>query len=181
MKSNAGFTLVEVMVACLIGVLVLAAVIAIQMMSTRTFAEGSADVMLERTGNMIMERIVRGPAGRYGLREARLSTIVATGGSESLVSFTVDRNDPPTFDTSDDTQCAVYLAGYEGARKVMYDPDTSVEDNEIELHPEALVSEMNVTVFADYVDVELVLQHTVQPFGSEMEVRVSTSVQPRCQ
>jgi prepilin-type N-terminal cleavage/methylation domain-containing protein len=181
MKANAGFTLVEVLVASLIALLVLGAVISIQMMSTRTFAEGSADVLLERTGNLIMERIVRGPSGDGGLREARLSTVSATGGSAPRITFSVDKNNPPTFSTADDTQCAIYLEGAGDARKVMYDPDTTIAGNEVALHPEALVTEMNVTVHPKYVDIELVLERTVQPFDSAMEVRVSTSVRPRCE
>lgn len=180
MKRNAGFTLVEVLVASLIGLLVLAAVVAIQMMSTRIFAEGSADVLLERTGNIIMERIVRGPAGYYGLREARLST-VSVSGNPPRITYSVDKNNPPTFSTADDTQCAIYLEGAGDARKAMYDPDTTVANNEIELHPEAVVSAMNVTAHTNYLDIELVLRRTVQPFNSAMEVRVSTSVRPRSQ
>lgn len=178
MKSNAGFTLVETMVAALIAFLVLAAVLAIQMMSAHTFAEGSADAMLERTGNMIMERIVRGPAGQYGLREARFGTVVVSGGPTPHIAYMVDRNNPPTFDTSDDTACAIYL---DASNTIIYDPDTSVEDDEIELNAEPVIHQMTVIQHADTIEIELVLQQIVQPFESAMQVRISTSISPRVQ
>jgi prepilin-type N-terminal cleavage/methylation domain-containing protein len=176
MKRNAGFTLVEVMVASLIGLLVLAAVIAIQMMSTRTFAEGSADAKLERAGNLVLEKIVRGPSGQYGLREARLGTVCVSEGPMGYITFQVDRNDPPTFDTTDDTQSAVYL-DYEGV--ITYDPDTSICGDEVALNAGARVAQMIVSKDKNSVTIELVLQETVHPFESTMEVRVRTSVKPR--
>ena len=176
MKPKAGFTLVEVMVATLLGMLVLAAVIAIQMMSTRTFAEGTTDAKLERLGNMILERIVRGPSGQYGLREARLDTLQVYESEWPYISYLVDRNDPPTFDPSDDTQSSIYL-DYEG--KIIFDPNVTVENDEVVLNDQPVVLEMNVTKQPGHVEIELVLQEIVQPFASAMQVRVSTSVHPR--
>jgi prepilin-type N-terminal cleavage/methylation domain-containing protein len=176
MRSNRGFTLAEIMVAVLIGGLVIGAVIAIQMMSTRTFAEGSADAKLERVGNLALDKIVRGPSGQYGLREARLDTVYVSEGPLGYITFQVDRNDPPTFDTSDDTQSAVYL-DYEGT--ITYDPDTGVYGDEIALNAGAPAAQMNVSKDNNSVSIELVLQETVHPFGSTMEVRVRTSVKPR--
>lgn len=176
MKPKAGFTLVEVMVASLLGVLVLAAVITIQMMSTRTFAEGTADAKLERLGNMILERIVRGPSGQYGLREARLDTVQVYQSEWPYISYMVDCNDPPTFDTSDDTECSIYV-DYEG--RIIFDPDTSVDNDEVALNSQPVILEMNVSKQAGHVEIELVLQETVQPFASAMQVRLSTSVHPR--
>jgi prepilin-type N-terminal cleavage/methylation domain-containing protein len=176
MKSKAGFTLVEIMVASLISVLVVAAIYTIQMMSTRTFAEGTTDARLERLGNMILERIVRGPSGQYGLREARFDTLQVYQSEWPHISYMVDRNDPPTFDTSDDTECSIYV-DYEG--RIIYDPDTSLDNDEVILNSRPVVHEMNVTKHADHVEIELVLQETVQPFDSAMQVRVSTSVRPR--
>jgi type II secretory pathway pseudopilin PulG len=176
MRSNTGMTLVEIMVAMLLGMLVLAAIVAVQMMSTRTFAEGTTDAMLERTGNSILERIVRGPAGQYGLREARFSTVTISGGATPVLTYMVDRNDPPTFDTSDDTECAIYLSP---TGLIVYDPDTSVGGDEVNLNSEAIVSTLNMTKNDTYVEIELILQHTVRPFDSAIQVRVSTCVQPR--
>ena len=176
MKSKAGFTLMEMLVASMLGVLVLAAVMTLQMMSTRTFAEGTTDARLERLGNMILERIVRGPSGQYGLREARFDTLQVYESAWPCISYMVDRNDPPTFDTSDDTECSIYV-DYEG--RIIYDPDTSVDNDEVALNNQPVVHEMNVTKQPGRVDIELVLQETVQPFASVMQVRVSTSVHPR--
>ncbi len=176
MKPKTGFTLVEVMVASLLAVFVVAAVYTIQMMGTRTFVEGSTDARLERLGNMILERIVRGPSGQYGLREARFDTLQVYESAWPHISYMVDRNDPPTFDTSDDTECSIYV-DYEG--RIIYDPDTSVENDEIALNSQPVVSEMNVTRQSDHVEIELVLQETVHPFETVVEVRISTSVHPR--
>jgi len=176
MRSKSGLTLVEVMVGMLLGMLVLAAIITVQMMSARTFAVGTADAMLERTGNLVLDRIVRGPAGQYGLREARFDTVSVSGGATPVLSFMVDRNDPPTFDTSDDTACAVYL-NPEGI--IMFDPDTSVDADEIELNKETIIGEMNLTKTNSCVEIELILRRTVQPFDSALEVRISTCVRPR--
>jgi len=159
MKSKAGFTLVEVMVASLLGVFVVAAVFTIQMMSTRIFAEGTTDARLERLGNMILERIVRGPSGQYGLREARFDTLQVYESEWPYISYMVDRID------------------YEG--RIIYDPDTGVDNDEVALSSRPVVHEMNVTKQLDHVEIELVLQETVQPFESAMQVRVSTSVRPR--
>lgn len=176
MRSNAGMTLVEIMVAMLLGMLVLAAIVSIQMMSTRTFAEGTTDAMLDRTGNMILERIVRGPAGQYGLREARFSTVTASGGATPVLTYMVDRNDPPTSSTTDDTECAVYLTP---GGLIVSDPNTGLAGDEINLNSEAIIHELNMTKHNDYVEIELVLQRTVQPFNSAIEVRVSTCIRPR--
>lgn len=176
MKTKTGFTLAEMMVAVLIAGLVIGAAISIQMMSTRTFAEGSVDAKLERAGNLALEKIVRGPSGQYGLREARLDTVYVSEGPMGYITFQVDRNNPPTFDTSDDTQSAVSL-GYDGV--ITYDADTSVYGDEVAVNSGAFVSQMNVSEDNDSVSIELVLQETVQPFDSTMEVRVSTAVKPR--
>ena len=51
--------------------------------------------------------------------------------------------------------------------------------DELALNSGPFVSQMNVSKNNDSVSIELVLQKTVQPFDSTMEVRLSTAVKPR--
>lgn len=124
-----GFTLVEMMVALVTAIMLIGGVYLVYLMGLRSWAEGSSNVALERTAGVLMDKIVRGVNGRFGLREADIGLITISADGHS-VTFLADKNDPPTAWNSDDTTSRFYQLG----TKVWYDPNASVAGDEIALN-----------------------------------------------
>ena len=75
-----GFTIVEVLLATIILLLVVAGVSAVYLMALTTWHEGGAQVMLQRGASIAMEKMVRGIDGTDGIRESKSVTC----GSDSI-------------------------------------------------------------------------------------------------
>jgi prepilin-type N-terminal cleavage/methylation domain-containing protein len=124
-----GFTLVEMMVALVTAIMLIGGVYLVYLMALRSWAEGSSNVALERTAGVLMDKIVRGVNGRFGLREADIGLITISADGHS-VTFLADKNDPPTAWNSDDVTSRYYQLG----TNIYYDPNSSVAGDEIRLN-----------------------------------------------
>ncbi len=99
-----GFTMVEVLMACSVGVIVLGVMMILLVQSLRIWRDGSAMMQLTFQSRMARERVLRGLDGRNGLRQAssRSFAITPGGGSLDRLLFRVDPGDWPTADPGDD-------------------------------------------------------------------------------
>ncbi len=172
-KNNSGFTLVEVMVASLISMIILGGVVVLFLTSLDTWTVGGADIRLERCAGLMIEKVIRGVGGKYGLREAdQTSIVVDLGGTR--ITFSVDKNDPPTYSISDDTTVSIYYDGVN--RRVIYDPDTSVSGDQFEISRGAVVENVTFTHNGDMVDITVLLSDTVTTASKTVEMEFQTSV-----
>lgn len=172
-KNNSGFTLAEILIASTISMVLLGGILAIFLTSLNTWILGSTDMSLERYGTFTLEKIVRGMGGRYGLREANGST-VAIDADANGITFTVDKNDPPTSSASDDTTVRVYLDSGNG--NMMYDPDTSIAGNAVNISKEGVVKDITFTRNGDVITVDVWVSKDVTPSSKTIEMRFQTSV-----
>ncbi len=156
MKKEDGFTLSEILIASAIAVIILAGLIAIYIMSLQTWSEGSSDAYLERNGNLIMEQLIRGRRGRYGLREATTGSIVIDADGNGI-TFGVDKNNTPTATTWDDTTCRFYLSN----NRVMYDPDTSVPGDEEAVNTKGNVENITFRRENNYIKIQLTMKEQI--------------------
>ncbi len=124
-RGLSGFTLGETMVGASIAVVILAGLLTVLVMSVLAWQEGSADLNLQSSGRLIIEKIIRGPGGRFGLRESAEGAITIDQEGKRI-TFLVDKNNPPTYTRSDDTQSRVYFQ----ANQIMYDPSTAAVGDE---------------------------------------------------
>jgi prepilin-type N-terminal cleavage/methylation domain-containing protein len=129
MRRQHGFTLAEMMVALIAGIILIGGVCLIFLMTLRCWQEGSSVAALERTAGTTMEKIVRGVYGRFGLREANIGTVQLSADGQS-VTFQVDKHDPPTPSYSDDVTSRYYQLG----TRLWYDANVSVAGDTIPLN-----------------------------------------------
>lgn len=172
-KSNHGFTLVEIIVASAISVMVLAGISAVFFTSLEVWTVGSTDVRLERTGSLLLERIVRGASGMYGLREANSDSVTIDPDSKHI-TYSVDKNDPPTYVIDDDTTVRIYHD--KAYRRLMYDPDTSVGGDEFEISLNGVVEDISFTSSGNRVNIEVLLSDNVVTPDKTVQTRFNTSV-----
>jgi len=152
MKRNNGFTIIEIMIALVASVILIGGVLSIYLMSLRTWREGSMDAALERTAGIIMEKIVRGPYGRFGIREADIGTVDVSESGNAVV-FMVDKNDPPTPEISDDVTSRYYQAG----TQAIYDPNTAVVGDETVLNRFGDVNQLGFSLRDQVLTADLVI------------------------
>jgi len=152
MRRNNGFTLTEMLVAMVTSVMLIGGVWLVYLASMRSWLEGSRNAGLERTAGMILEKIVRGPYGRFGLREADIGEVQVSESGDS-VTYLVDKNDPPTTWNNDDTISRYYQSG----TQVIYDPDTSVEGDEQVLNSFGDVEQLTFSLNGELLTARLVL------------------------
>lgn len=152
MRRKNGFTIAEMMVSMIAAVMLIGGVWLIYLMSMRSWAEGSRNAGLERSAGIVIEKIVRGANGRFGIREADIGTVQVSVSGDS-VTFMVDRNDPPTAWNSDDVTSRYYKLG----TMVMYDPDTSVAGDELVLNRFGDVEELLFSLSGEVLTAKVVL------------------------
>ena len=129
MRGQRGFSLAEMIVAIIGAVVLIGGVWCVYLLTVRIWKEGSSVAALERTAGLIMDKIARGANGRFGLREADIGSVEVSEDGTS-VTFTVDKQDPPTPWNSDDTSSRYYQDG----NRILYDPDISIPGDEIPLN-----------------------------------------------
>lgn len=172
MRRENGFTLPELLVALSLSVMIIGGILAVYLMSIRCWRDGSADVGLERTGGIVMEKIVRGVSGRFGVREANIGTVQVSESGDS-VTFMVDKQDPPTPWNSDDFTSRYYQLG----TQVMYDPDTSISGDELPLNRFGDVEELNFSLSGHVLTASLTLAaDTPGAMSHTLTGRVQTDV-----
>lgn len=170
MRKNSGFTLAELLVASSISVLVAISVVALFAMTNRTWREASANVVLQSNGRLILNQLVSGSHGRFGLREANFQTIAIENGGNSIL-FYVDKLTNPSYPESDDTECRYYLHD----DRIWYDPDTSIEENEYPLVLNGKVENITFTKNSSCIDIDLIMKDYAS-IRSDAYVRLRTSV-----
>jgi prepilin-type N-terminal cleavage/methylation domain-containing protein len=84
-----GFTIVEVSLATVIMLLVVAGTAAVYLMAMTTWHEGGAQVMLQRGASIAMEKMVRGVDGTDGIRESQ--SVACSSGSIQYTSGIDDK------------------------------------------------------------------------------------------
>ena len=172
--SRAGFTLIEILIAIAIFVVVMTIVMSVFIAGLRTRAEGAANMALEREGSVILERIMRGLYGAGGLREARRDT-VTVGSRGDTLTFSVDRNDYPTLQPSDDTTSLIYLL--EG--EVYYRPDLEVSETARISTAEGHVESLQFTRTSDGLDIEIKLSSDLPVTDRRAFIHLTKSVTMR--
>lgn len=152
MKRQDGFTLPEMLIAIITSVMLVGGVWLAYLMSMRSWVEGSRNVGLERSAGLILEKIVRGTNGRFGLREADIGEVQLSESGDS-VTFLVDKNDPPTHWNWDD----VTSRFYQSENQALYDPDTSISGDEIVLNKFGDVEQLTFSLSGDVLTAGIVL------------------------
>ena len=152
MRRENGFTLVEILVSLIAAVGLLGGIITVYLMSIRSWAEGSTNASLERTAAIVIEKVVRGPSGRFGIREADIGTMQVSADAKS-VSYTVDRQDPPTPWYTDDVTSRYYQLG----TRIWHDPNSAVGGDEIALNRFGDVEDADFILSGQVLTVRLVL------------------------
>ncbi len=170
MRNNSGFTLAEILMATAISVLIAIAVLTIFMMASRTWSEASANVVLQSNGRLILNQIARGGHGKFGLREANYSSLTIEEGGKSI-RFAVDKNEPPTYVTDDDTTSRFYLQD----ERIWYDPDINSGGDEYPLVNRGRVHDVSFIKNGSYVTVELLMKDYASP-RTDAYVKLTTNV-----
>jgi type II secretory pathway pseudopilin PulG len=154
-SSVRGFTLAETMVAICIFMIIMAGLLSVFTMSMQAWKEGSRDLSLQSSGRMIIEKIVRGPGGRFGLREAAEDDVTVDEDGKGITFF-VDRNNPPTYDKLDDTEVKIYFEN----NSIMYDPSTQVYGDEVPLIRFGRVEDVQFQIDGKAVKIDLWMRET---------------------
>jgi prepilin-type N-terminal cleavage/methylation domain-containing protein len=165
-RRERGFTLPEMIISLIASVMLIGGVYLVYLMGMRSWAEGSSNVALERTAGVLMDKIVRGVNGRFGLREANIGAVTVSEDGRS-VTFQVDKNDPPTAWNSDDVTSRYYQVGTD----VWYDPNISVGGDEILLNRFGEVEDLVFSMSAYVLTARLSLT-TPAPLTTERRLSV---------
>jgi type II secretory pathway pseudopilin PulG len=165
-----GFTLTETLVAASIAMIVLAGVVSVFFMSMRAWKEGSGDVSVQSSGRLIIEKIVRGRGGRFGLREAAEGDVTVDENGKGI-TFLVDKNTPPTYESSDDTPVRVYF--YKGS--IIYDPSTQSYGDEVPIVRFGAVEDLEFKIEGAAVHINLRMRETSQ-ITNPSQVKFQTKV-----
>jgi len=152
MRRKNGFTITEMIMALLAGTVLIGGILAVYIMSIRSWREGSIDAGLERTAGLVMEKLARGANGRFGLREADIGTVQVSADGTS-VTYMVDKQDPPTPWNSDDVTCRYYKSG----TRIFYDPNTAVSGDEQVLTRFGDVEQLTFSLSGDVLTANLVM------------------------
>jgi type II secretory pathway pseudopilin PulG len=169
-RAASAFTLAEMMVAIFVSTLALAALMTLFAMSLHAWNDGSVDLSLQSSGRLIMEKIVRGPSGLFGLREAGEEDVTVDANGKGI-TFLVDKNTEPTFTREDDTQLRIfYLDG-----RVMYDPSSEFVGDEVPLASFGRVEDICFEVNGNEVKIELWMGETASQ-GPAARVKLQTKV-----
>jgi type II secretory pathway pseudopilin PulG len=156
-RSVEGFTLAETMVGILIFMIVIGGLLSVFTMSMLAWKEGSRDVTLQSSGRLIIEKIIRGPGSRFGLREATEGEVTIDPDGKGI-AFSVDKNNPPTYSRNDDTETRIYLQNNE----IIYDPSTSIEGNEMPVVSFGRVEDLRFELNGKTVNIDLWMTETSQ-------------------
>ena len=169
-RATDGFTLSETMVGIFVSTLALAALMTIFSMSLHAWNDGSVDLSLQSGGRLIMEKIVRGPSGLFGLREAGEGDVTVDVSGKGI-TFLVDKNTQPTFSRHDDTQLRIF---YQDGR-VMYDPSSEFVGDEVPLVSFGQIEDIRFEVNGNQVKIELWMGDTPSQ-GPASRVKLQTKV-----
>jgi type II secretory pathway pseudopilin PulG len=169
-RSLRAFTLVETLVAVLIFTIIAAGLMAVFSMSLHAWKEGGMDISLQSSGRLIIEKIVRGPAGLFGLREAGEGDVTVDTDGRGI-TFLVDQNTDPTFSRLDDTEVRIYFQ----EDKIIYDPSSEFVGDELPIVSFGKVEDVLFEVSGSTVNVELWMRDTsgdVHPSKVKLQTKV---------
>ena len=172
-RDTRGFTLVEVLVASALAIIIMGGIITLFLTSIETWKVGAAEVKIERNGSLALEKMVRGSGGTSGLREANPRSVVIYAGGAGI-TFSVDKNDPPTSTLSDDTTVRIYFEAENN--NLIYDPDVFVANDEFIIVEDGSVAELNFSKTGDVIDINVRFFEQVTPRGRSVDMQFNTSV-----
>lgn len=161
----------EILVAVLLMGIVMTAIMTGVLSSLSLWARGDTEAEIESNGRLILEQIARGRYGMYGLKEANLDALTISQ-QGSAIEFYIDKNDPPTPKTTDDTGCRYYLI----QNKVYYDPDISVSGNETPITSHGRVESLVFTKTGGFISIDLTVKDTPPASDKPIETKLSTGV-----
>jgi Tfp pilus assembly protein PilE len=173
-RRQYGFTLAEIMVALIVAMVVIGGVYLAYLMGLRSWQEGSAVAALERSAGFIMDKICRGPHGRFGLREATPTTVQVSENGQS-VTYKVDKVNPPTPVNRDDTTCRCYCNG----NRVWHDPDVdlSMAADDVPLHRFGEVETLNFSFLSPQrLKVDLTIADPRLHMKRRVSLRMTTGI-----
>lgn len=136
LRKNSGFTLVEVMVATGIFLFAVSITFSVMLTSLRMDRNTQSEAILHQQGAKILNRIVMGEQGKFGLLKASLSSI-SISPDQTGISFSADTNSTFTVSTADDVAMSFSYSDADGDpatyedNTVVFDPDTAVAGNEL--------------------------------------------------
>jgi type II secretory pathway pseudopilin PulG len=161
-----GFMLIELLILMAIMGLIVACAWGVYFMSMNAWEIGGGQLVIQQEARIAMDQIIRGPAGRHGIREG-------VSGSLNLISSEhlevgVDMNDPPTPFPLDDTTIGVWSNG----TQLIFDPDTNVPNNEVVLteHLSTTAQGLTITVNGRTVTIVLNMHHVVNRQHVDLEL-----------
>lgn len=154
-NNRKAFTLIELLIASLIGTLVVAGVWFIYLMSTNIWKEGYVQVTLQQEAGLAMDKMVWGMDERNAIREASSVSIPN--------SYTIKYTSG-----IDSVERSFYLENGE----ILYDPDTSSTDDEYAIAED--VSSLTFSQTGDVVTITLNAQQDVR--GKYINVLLTTRV-----
>ncbi len=156
-RSAGGFTLGETMVGLFIFMIIMAGLLTVFTMSMLAWKEGSRDINLQSAGRLIIEKLMRGPGGRFGLRESAEDDVTVDNDGKGI-TFSVDKNDPPTFSKDDDTEARFYFQ----SERMMYDPSTGIVGDEVPVLARGRVEDVQFQQNGKALTINLWLTETSQ-------------------
>lgn len=152
----------ETLLSSFILIFVVGCGVAVYLMSLTTWKEGSAQISLQREASAAMEKMVRGVNGMNGIREANTVSII----SGSTIRYT---------SAIDSVQRSFYLS----SGKIMYDPSTTVADNEYSIAENVRSNGLSFSLSADSKIVTISLGMGTQVRDKNIYVDLATKVQLR--
>jgi prepilin-type N-terminal cleavage/methylation domain-containing protein len=123
LRNPRGLTIVELLVAAVILSFVMAATVAVHIMSLRMYRDSQAEALLFTEGLYALEMIQRGDSGLHGLMKGRSDTVVINA-DQDRIDFLADQNADYTETLADDVAMAMYFDNGDG-------DDATLEDNSI--------------------------------------------------
>ncbi len=161
-RYQKGFTIIELVIVTAIMGLVIGGVIAIYIMGTTAWKEGSVQVALQRGGSIAVEKMIRGVDGTNGIREASSVELYTSDTVYNVIRYTSG---------IDSQERSFYLSSGE----IMYDPNTSISDDEFSIAEN--VTGLTFAVSDSLVTIDLNLEGQV--IDRTIKVDLSTEVKLR--
>lgn len=177
-NKKAGFTIIEVLIASVISVMVLGAALTAYIIIQRSWKEAVARVFLQQKARIIMNKIIYGGGGTEGIIEAKETEIHE--GTEPVTEH--KPGDTIHFKLEDDIERCYYIAN----EKICFDPDYSIQGNEIALNnPEFGIRATGLEFIPEseeeyLIGIALTLEQTVQEEQDRnIRVRLQSMIKER--
>ena len=162
MFNKTGVTLVEILIASAIAIIVTTVALTFYLMTCNACMDSSKRAPLQRKAGLAMEKMVRGINGKDGIREADGVTIFG----DTKIEYTSG---------IDAQERSFYLSGSE----MIYDPDTSISNNEFSIIGKVITSDDHpiFSLTDSIVTINLDMQDKIR--DTDINISLSTRVMIR--